>query len=204
MSLQTESGAAEVRRRLQRSAFALMAPDEHGAFARMLVASLPLPPLPVLVLDGFPQLERAGDLASSFDLLRHAVVAWQTAQPARGSAPALVRAKGAVLARLRAEMRAHCAGDAASPAWVERAYEIFCDAFRAHVRLYAPVDVRFFPAAAVAPDSALVREGSLHWQGGWGGARDRTLVCEDCAGRHFGSYPSMVRAYALALGAADA
>jgi hypothetical protein len=191
MSLQTESGAAEVRRRLQRSAFALMAPDEHDAFARMLVASLPLPPLPVLVLDGFPQLERAGDMASSFDLLRHAVVAWQTAHPARGSAPALVRAKGAVLARLRAEMRAHCAGgEAASPAWVERAHEIFCAAFRAHVRLYAPVDVRFFPAAAVAPDAALVREGSRHWQGG--------------AGRHFGSYASMVRAYALALGAADA
>jgi hypothetical protein len=199
--------ARNLRKLLQQSAFAITTLDEHSAFAHMLVASLPLPPLPVLVLDGFPQLEREDDLASSFDFLRHAVVAHQLTQPARGSAPAPVRAKCEVLDRLREDMSAHCAhaaGNTAKHAWVQRAYEIFCDAFRTYILRYAnATHVKFFPTAAVPPDSVLVQQGSLHWQGSWGGARDRALVCEDCSGSHFSSYENMVRAYALHLGAAE-
>lgn len=196
--------ARNLRNVLQQSAFAIVTPDEHSAFAQMLVASLPLPPLPVMVLDGFPQLERQGDLASSFDFLRHAVVAHQFTQPAFGSAPALVRAKCEVVDRLREDMRAHCAqaaGNTANHAWVQGAYEILCDAFKTYILSYTTTpQVRFFPTAAVPPDSVLVQQGSLHWQGSWGGARDRALVCEDCSGAHFSSYENMVRVYALHLG----
>ena len=196
--------ARNMRKLLQQSAFAVTSPDEHSALAHMLVDSLPLPPLPVMVLDGFPQLEREDSLASSFDFLRHAVVEHQLAQPVGGSAPALVRAKCEVVDRLKEDMRAHCAqaaGNTANHAWVQRAYEIFCDAFRTYILSYTTTpQVRFFPTAAVAPDSVLVQQGSLHWQGSWGGARDRALVCEDCSGAHFSSYENMVRVYALHIG----
>jgi hypothetical protein len=202
-----EGGHAQnLRRLLQQSAFALMTPDEHSAYASMLVASLPLPPLPVMVLAGFPQLRSERGLLSSFDVLRDAVVAHQCTEPARGSAPALVRAKSEVLRRLREDMSAHCAqaaGNTANHAWVQRAYEIFCDAFATYILSYtSTADVKFYPTAAVPPDSVLVQQGSLHWQGSWGGARDRALVCEDCSGPHFSSYENMVRVYALDLGSA--
>ena len=198
--------ARNMRKLLQESAFAFTSPDEHSALVQMLIDSLPLPPLPVMVLDGFPQLEREDSLASSFDFLRHAIVAHQLAQPVGGSAPALVRAKCEVVNCLRRDMSAHCsqaADNTANRAWVQGAYGIFCNALRTYIlRCTSLTEVRFFPIAAVMPDSALVQQGSLHWQGSWGGARDRTLVCEDCSGAHFSSYENMVRSYALHVGSA--
>ena len=90
-----------------------------------------------------------------------------------------MRTKLAVVDRLRQDMRAHCqqaAGDAASHAWVQGAYEIFCDAFKTYLLSYdGATDVRFFPTAAVPTDSVLVKQGSSHWKAGGGGGR--LLVC---------------------------
>ena len=104
--------------------------------------------------------------------------------------------KLAVVDRLRQDMRAHCqqaAGDAASHAWVQGTYEIFCDAFKTYLLSYdGATDVRFFPTAAVPADSVLVKQGSSHWKARWGG--ERRLVCETCSGDQLGSYQDMAKA----------
>ena len=105
---------------------------EAHAFASLVVASLPFPPLPVVVLQG-----EAGayGLGSSYDLLQQAIAVQQT-----GCAPAgdLVECKQNILNRLRLDISAHydqsvlCQGGSSicSYVWVAGAYDIYCSAFR--------------------------------------------------------------------------
>jgi len=72
--------AQKLRSRLQQSAFAFMTPEERSAFASMLVQSLPFPPLPLLLLQGYEE-KGSVELVSSFDLLEQAIVSHQLAKP---------------------------------------------------------------------------------------------------------------------------
>ena len=153
--------------------FAPRSQHEARALASMVVASLPFPPLPVVVLQG----EDGSDgLASSFDLLQTAVLnAHLGLRPAGQDAEALARSKQAALARLQQDMAAlyvetdwkslpkNSAADCVS---VQRAYDLYCAAFRSYLLDHYAIssrDLRFFPLAAVDPDSLLVRQGASHW-----------------------------------------
>ncbi len=84
--------------------FAPRSQHEARSLASMVVASLPFPPLPVVVLQGE---DGADGLASSFDLLQTAVLnAHLGLRPAGLEAEALARSKQAALARLQQDMAA--------------------------------------------------------------------------------------------------
>jgi hypothetical protein len=175
---------------------------EIYALASMVMASLPFPPLPVMVLQG----EDCTDgMASSFDLFQTALVNWQLGRRPEGRQEAeLARGKEATLEGLQQDMAAlyrEGGWETASNDWacVQRAYELFCAAFRTYLLDHYPTssrDLRFYPLAAVAPDSLLVRQGSSHWQAN---RLSNQLECDTCGGEHFGSYTDMIRAYALDL-----
>ena len=77
---------------------------EASAFASMVVASLPFPPLPVLVLQGE---DGVYGMASSFDLLQQAIVVQQLGCVPPGDLRDLVQGKKAILDQLRTDMTAH-------------------------------------------------------------------------------------------------
>ena len=181
----------------------LRSQHELRALASMVVASLPFPPLPVMVLQGE---DGADGLASSFDLLQTAVMNAQLGLgPADRDAEELARGKAAVLAELQRDMAAlYVAADwrNATDDWapVQRAYEIFCAAFRSYLLDHYAVstrDLRFYPLAAVAPDSVLVQQGSSHWNAGR--MISGHASCDACGGAHFSGYPELLRAFALDL-----
>jgi hypothetical protein len=129
---------------------------ELRAVASMVVASLPFPPLPVMVLQGE---DGADGIASSFDLLHTAVMNAQLGLgPADRDAEALARSKQATLERLQADMAAlYVEADwkNATDDWalVQRAYETYCAAFRTYLLDHygtSSRDLRFYPLAAVA------------------------------------------------------
>ena len=124
-------------------------------------------------------------------------------RPAGQDAEALARSKQATLERLQADMAAlYVEADwkNATDDWgaVQRAYEIYCAAFRTYLLDHYVIssrDLRFYPLAAVDPDSLLVKQGSSHWNAG----RMLSASCDACGGAHFSGYPEMLRAYALDL-----
>jgi hypothetical protein len=193
----------------------------------MVVASLPFPPLPVMVLQGE---DGADGMASSFDLLQTAVMNSQLGlRPADRDAAALARSKQATLQRLQRDMAAlYVEADwQNSPddwACVQRAYDIYCAAFRSFLLDHYAIssrDLRFYPAEAVAADSVLVQQGTSHWRAsrllagdagaagdaGGAGEENEAEACpasppwlrKGCSGARFSSYKQMVRAYALDL-----
>jgi hypothetical protein len=191
----------------------LRSQHELHAVASMVVASLPFPPLPVMVLQG----EGGADgMASSFDLLQTAVVNWQLGlRPEGKEVEEVARSKQARLERLQKDMAAHHAaagGATCNEAWLQRAYEIYCAAFRDYLLDHygtSSRDLRFHPADAVAADSVLVQQGTSQWQasrllaGDWRrptGIDDTApWLRKGCSGARFSSYKQMLRAYALDL-----
>jgi hypothetical protein len=218
------------------SNFAPRSQHEARALASMVVASLPFPPLPVVVLQGE---DGADGMASSFDLLQTAVMnsvmnSQLGLRPGGKDAEALARSKQATLERLQRDMAAlyveadgqasqNSANSPDDRAWVQRAYDIFCAAFRSFLLDHYAIssrDLRFYPADAVAADSVLVQQGTSHWRasrllaGDAGAAGEESGAGEDeaaacpasppwlrkgCSGARFSSYKQMVRAYALDL-----
>jgi hypothetical protein len=181
--------------------FAPRSQHELHALASMVFASLPFPPLPVMVLQGE---DGADGLASSFDLLQTAVLNSQLGRrPAGRDAEALARSKQATIDRLQSDMAAlYVEADWKNTTddWapVQRAYEIYCAAFRTYLLDHYVIssrDMRFFPLAAVDPDSLLVKQGSSHWNAG----RMLSASCDASGGAHFDSYSALLRAYALDL-----
>jgi len=174
--------------------FAPRSQHELRALASMVVASLPFPPLPVMVLQGE---DGADGIASSFDLLHTAVMNAQLV-PVDRDAAELARSKAAVLAELQRDMAALLDSKFCADFPDGKAYEIFCGAFREYLlKHYATStrDLRFYPLGAVAPDSVLVQQGSSHWNA----SRMLSAECDACGGAHFSGYPEMLRAYALDL-----
>ncbi len=200
----------------------LRSQHELRALASMVVASLPFPPLPVMVLQG---ADGADGLASSFDLLQTAVVNWHLGmRPAGQEAEAIARSKLATLARLQQDMAAlyvETDWKNLTDDWgaVRRAYVIYCAAFRTYLLDHYGTgtrDLRFYPAEAVAADSVLVQQGTSHWRasrllagegcggegggaGGGAGGGELASAARRAAGARFSSYRQMVRAYALDL-----
>jgi hypothetical protein len=188
---------------------ALQSQHELSAFASMVVASLPFPPLPVLVLQGE---DGEYGVASSFDLLQQAIVVQQLGCVPSGD---LVLSKKQILERLRQDMTAHYEEAVAglgsdsicSSCWVQRAYEIYCDAFRRYIlRNYATCteDLRFHSIDTVPADSILVRQGTSHWKAGRllagsAVAEDNETKLAETAVAAFSSYTQMLRSYAVDL-----
>lgn len=189
--------------------FVLGSQQEAYAFSSLVVASLPFPPLPVLVLQGE---DGEYGMASSFELLQHAIAVQQTGCVPSGD---LMHNKREALEALRRDMVAHyergvactasasCCGNGASLCsdyWVQGAYDIYCAAFRKYLlHNYATCshDLRFHPLDSVPADSVLVHQGTSHWKAG------RVLAGEqeqsgdfDAA---FTSYAQMLRSYAVDL-----
>jgi hypothetical protein len=187
--------------------FAPRSEHELRALASMVVASLPFPPLPVMVLWG----EDAADgLASSFDLLQTAVMNAHMTRAKLGfslagkSEQEIARSKQATLEKLQQDLAALHAqtADATDAAirenvFLDGAYHLYCTAFRDYLLEHYPAstrDLRFYPLAAVAPDSQLMSQGSSHWN-----ASRLSFVADTCGCEHFGSYKQLIRAYALDL-----
>ncbi len=175
---------------------------EAHAFASLVVASLPFPPLPVVVLQG-----EAGayGLASSYDLLQQAIAVQQT-----GCAPAgdLPECKRQILERLRLDMTAHyeqgvlCQGGSSicSFEWVAGAYDIYCSAFRNYLlKNYAVCtqDLRFHALDTVSADSLLLRQGTSQWKAGRELSGEQS--CDASSSAAFTSYVQMLRSYAVDL-----
>lgn len=83
---------------------------------------------------------------------------------------------------------------------VQEAYHIFCAALHAYLLEHtstATRELRFYPLAAVAPDSPLVQQGSSHWNASR--LPSGHAVCDACGGAHFSGYTELIRAYALDL-----
>ena len=172
---------------------------EARAMAGLVVASLPFPPLPVMVLQGEDSVE---GMASSFDLLHTAILNWQLGlRPSGRDEHDIARSKQETLQRLLRDMAAlykDCTDD-----WqfVQRAYEIYCRSFSGYLLDHyatSTSDLRFYPLESVAPDSLLLRQGSSHWNAGK--LMSETCECDLCEKDAFSSYAEMLRAYALDLG----
>ena len=187
-AVKMDTTAAVTRTDLGDLNFAPRSQQEARALASMVVASLPFPPLPVMVLQG----EDGEDgLASSFDLLHTAVLNAQlNAQlmPADRDAAELARSKAAVLEKLQRDMAALLAASFGGDLPDGQAYEIYCAAFRTYLLDHYAIssrDLRFYPLGAVAPDSVLVQQGSSHWNAG----RIISAECDVCGGGLFsGNY----------------
>jgi len=193
-AVKMDTTAAVTRTDLGDLNFAPRSQQEARALASMVVASLPFPPLPVMVLQG----EDGEDgMASSFDLLQTAVLNAQL-MPADRDAAELARSKAAVLEKLQRDMAALLAASFGGDLPDGQAYEIYCAAFRTYLLDHYAIssrDLRFYPLGAVAPDSVLVQQGSSHWNA----SRMLSAECDACGGAHFSGYPEMLRAYALDL-----
>ena len=173
--------------------------------AGMVVASLPFPPLPVMVLQGE---ENADSMASSFDLLHTAIMNWQHGlRPFGRDIHAIARGKQETLQRLMSDMAAlyeeckHSEKDdiKEDDVFVEKAYEIYCCSFRSYLLNHyatSTSDLRFYPLASVSQDSLLLRQGTSHWNAGKLLSSNGELSKEDS----FASYSEMLRTYALDLG----
>lgn len=138
--------------------------QEANTFASLVVASLPFPPLPVLVLQGE---DGEYGMTSSFDLLQQAIAVQQT-----GCVPAgdLVQNKKDALETLRRDIMMHYERGVActtvgsnraslcSDEWVQGAYDIYCAAFRRYLLLnYATCshDLRFHTLDSVLQTACL-------------------------------------------------
>ena len=174
---------------------------ELRALASIVVASLPFPPLPVMVLQGE---DNTDGIASSFDLLQTAVMNWRLGLTPKADEEKIARRKKATLELLQRDMAAlyiktdwkNLTDDWSA---VNRAYEIYCATFRTYLLDHYGActrDLRFYPLAAVAPDSLIVKQSSSHWKAS---RLSNNVKCDACGNDQFGSYSDMIRAYALDL-----
>jgi hypothetical protein len=180
---------------------------EAHALTGLVVASLPFPPLPVMVLQGE---ENVDSMASSFDLLHTAIMNWQHGlRPFGRDVQAIARSKQETLQRLLFDMAAlyqeckHSKESAVSEddAFVEKAYEIYCCSFRSYLLDHyatSTSDLRFYPLASVSQDSLLLRQGTSHWNAGK--LLSNSSEGDLCEADSFASYSEMLRTYALDLG----
>lgn len=190
----------------------LRSQHELYAFASMIVASLPFPPLPVLMLQGEDCVD---GLASSFDLLQQAIVAQQLGcVPDIAKQNQMALAKQNILAILTTNMSLHnkeaqtrfSDGQAYDDAWVEKAYTLYCSAFRTYfLDNYANStrDLRFFPMDRVDPNSILLRQGISQCRASHllsNNLHDAQVIPLLTTNISFTSYKEMIRAYALDLG----
>lgn len=193
----------------------LASQNDFHAFASMVLAGLPFPPLPVMVRQG-EDGEYA--IASSFDLLQQAIVAQQVALQSgtntrttstAKTAAEVVEAKTAMLMGLQQDMAAHVqdmqtARETTGDAFLEKAYDIYCCAFRAYLLDNYPVctrDLRFYPMQDVPKNHTLMEQARSHLRGSFiMSAAGYANVVSPFDGTPAPSYAAVVRFYALDLG----
>jgi hypothetical protein len=164
---------------------------ELRALASMVVASLPFPPLPVMVMKGD---EGADGMASSYDLLQTAVM--NSTMLDNNNAQSIAESKQATLAALQRNIALINVSSFGCDFPTLQAYEIYCGAFREYLlKHYATStqDLRFYPLDAVSCDSLLMQQGISHWKAG------QLLSGDVDAGKNFASYEQLIAAYAQDL-----
>lgn len=172
---------------------------EFDALASMVITALPFPPLPLMVLQG---TDGEGATASSFDLLKQAIVL-QKLRPAQRAPEQIARDKAARLLALHAAMQRHCnaAADRDSEAWVEGAYLIFGEHFRLFFVENYPTcsrDLRFEPMANVSSTHVVMQQAASHVRAGMIMAAPSAGA--DLIGVEFARYEDVIKHYAIDLG----
>jgi len=173
----------------------LVALRDLDALASMVITALPFPPLPLMVLRG---ADAADATASSFDLLKQAIVLQRVAGTHRAQEQ-IVRDKTSRLRALQEEMHRHCSAGAAGKnknEWVEDAYFIYCKHFRLYFVENYPTcsrDLRFEPMANVAAAHVIMQQAASH-------ARASSILAGACCSVEFARYEDVVEYYASDLG----
>ena len=164
-----------------------------NALASMVIATLPFPPLPLMVSQG---AESA--MASSFDLLTQAIILQKMIGPQR-SEEQIAASKLVQLVELQQEMIKHYSeeNNMDSHEWLKAAYLIYCKHFRAYFVENYPTcsrDLRFECMDCVATSHVIMRQAVSHV------AASFIMQGEDGRNVSFAQYKDVVRYYAHDLG----
>jgi hypothetical protein len=167
------------------------------ALASMVIATLPFPPLPLMVSQG---TDAESATASSFDLLKQAIILQKMIGTHR-PAEQIAEGKHAQLRALQQEMLQHCSSEKSvdSDDWLDAAYLIYCKHFRSYfVENYATCsrDLRFEPMASVAASHVIMQQAASHV------TASLIMAGEESRNLSFARYSDVVRHYAEDLGTA--
>ena len=148
--------------------------SQHEMFglASMIISSLPYPSLPVVVNQGEDGEE---SVASSYDLLQQAIIVQHFNQSNKGKATDIstkqdentVKEKSDILLDLYTNTKKHheTAPFMTYDAWIEGAYDIYFNSFRAYLLNNYPSctkDLRFYPLSKVDKDSIIMQQTQSH------------------------------------------
>jgi hypothetical protein len=133
-----------------------------NALASMVIATLPFPPLPLMVSQG---TDAESAMASSFDLLTQAIILQKMIGTHRPEEQ-IAEGKLLQLAELQEEMVRHCseANNIDSHEWLDAAYLIYCKHFRSYFVENYPTcsrDLRFERMDCVATSHVIMRQPVL-------------------------------------------
>ena len=167
------------------------------ALASMVIATLPFPPLPLMVSQG---TDAESATASSFDLLKQAIILQKLIGTHR-PAEQIAEGKRSQLRALQQEMLQHCSSEKSvdSDDWLDAAYLIYCKHFRSYfVENYATCsrDLRFEPMASVAASHVIMQQAASHV------TASLIMAGEESRNLSFARYSDVVRHYAEDLGTA--
>lgn len=163
------------------------------ALASMVITALPFPPLPLMVLQG---MDAADATASSFDLLKQAII-MQRVTGTHRSPEQIANDKTSRLRALQEEMQRHCGSSLNSDSneWVECAYLIYGKHFRLYFVENYPTcshDLRFQPLSSVPP-AHVMQQAVSH--------ANASLIQAGASGSvDFARYEDVVKYYARDLG----
>jgi hypothetical protein len=177
---------------------------EMDALASMVITALPFPPLPLMVLQG---TDGEGATASSFDLLKQAIVL-QKLKGTHRAPEQIAREKAARLCALQEALQRHCSApaDRESDAWVEGAYRIFGEHFRLFFVENYPTcsrDLRFEPMGSVPRTHLVMQQAASHTRASMIMAAPAAAPAsgvENTPAVEFARYEDVVKHYALDLG----
>ena len=173
------------------------------ALASMVIATLPFPPLPLMVSQG---TDAESATASSFDLLKQAIILQKMIGTHR-PAEKIAEVKQSQLRALQQEMLQHCSSGSSdghltnidSDEWLDAAYLIYCTHFRSYFVENYPTcsrDLRFEPIDSVAPSHLIMQQAVSH------ATASLIMAGEDSMNLSFARYRDVVRYYARDLGTA--
>ncbi len=167
------------------------------ALVSMVIATLPFPPLPIMVSQG---TDAESATASSFDLLKQAIILQKMIGTHR-PAEQIAEGKHSQLHALQQEMLQHYSSEnnIDSDDWLDAAYFIFCKHFRSYFVENYPTcsrDLRFEPMASVAASHVIIEQSTSHV------TASLIMAGEESRNLSFARYSDVVRHYAEDLGTA--
>ena len=163
----------------------------------MVIATLPFPPLPLMVSQG---TDAESATASSFDLLKQAIILQKLIGTHRPTEQ-IAEGKRSQLRALQQEMLQHCSSEKSvdSDDWLDAAYLIYCKHFRSYFVENYPTcsrDLRFEPMASVAASHVIMQQAASH------ATASLIMAGEESRNLSFARYSDVVRHYAEDLGTA--